>query len=615
MKKSFLSAFFLFYTAMTLLSIQGVAQENDEELAAQYFQNKEFDKAVVLYEKLFVKKQNPLFYSPYLDCLIELKQYDKAEKTAKKMMKQNPLVPKFQVDLGYVYAQEKNETKSKQQYESLIKNLQPEPQYIIDVANAFLLRNLTDYSIQTYTKGKKLLIGSYRFGFELAEIYQKRQDYLSMINEYLDLIEFNDSYLEEVENNLQVLITDDINNNVGGLLKTNLLKRIQKNPDKNSFSLLLLWLSIQQKDFETAFTQAKAIDKRGDGVGENVFSLARIAASNGDYATAGKAYEYIILKGPENYYYLNSKIELLNTKYVQITSQINYTVKDLTDLETIYFSTIKELGKSISVIPMMKDLAHLEAFYLHNTEQAKTLLNEATAMNNAPSKSVAECKIELADILLMAGDVWEATLLYSQVEKNKAFTNEPIGHLAKYKNAKLSYYIGEFDWAKAQLNVLKAATSKLIANDAMALALLISDNTESDPDTTFEALHIYSSADLLVFQNKDKEALMTLDSINVLFPGHSLSDEVLYKKAEIKVKEGLYNEADTIYTKITTDYPADILADDALFKRAQLYQFQFANKIKAMEIYQEILTKYPASLFVIEARKQFRLLRGDQLNE
>jgi len=200
--------------------------------------------------------------------------------------------------------------------------------------------------------------------------------------------------------------------------------------------------------------------------------------------------------------------------------------------------------------------------------------------------------------------------LYSQVEKS--FKNEPLGHLAKFKNAKLSYYIGEFEWAKAQLDVLKAATSKLIANDAMDLSLLISNNIEEDSNTV--ALSMYSKADLLEMRNHDKEALTVLDSIQLLFPYHPINNYVLFKKAQISAKNGRFEDAAAYYTTIVEKYPEDLLADDALFNVAQLYENQLNNKNKAMQLYEDLLTKYPGSLFAVEARKHFRTLRNDVLN-
>ena len=200
-------------------------------------------------------------------------------------------------------------------------------------------------------------------------------------------------------------------------------------------------------------------------------------------------------------------------------------------------------------------------------------------------------------------------MLYSQVEKT--FKNEPIGHLAKLKNARLTYYIGEFAWAKAQLDVLKSATSKLIANDALELSLLISDNTEAD--SSYAGLFLYSRADLLLYQNKYDEAFMKLDAINTLGTWHPLFDEVLYKKAEIRILQGQYEEADTLLQKLYTSYPDDILGDDALYRRGRLYQEIFIDDQMAMDLYQELLTKHPGSIYTIDARRRFRALRGDEI--
>ena len=583
--------------------------ETDEQLAAQYLQNKEYDKASVLYEKLYSNKQDYITYGPYLECLIQLKDYKKAEKIIKKQIKVHSLIPQYGVDLGYLYISEGEDYKAKDQFEALIKNAQKEKQYIIDLANAFLLRNETDYAIQTYLKAKKTMSGLYPFNLELAEIYDKQGDYDKMMDEYISLIEFNISYLDDVQNILQNVITEETDNKKSIALKNVLLQRIKKHPDETFYSEMLLWYSTQMKDFETAFIQAKAIDRRLKEDGKRVFNLARMATSNAFYDIAISAYQYIIDKGSENYYYLNSKIEILDVKYLKITSTTTFTKQDLLSLETNYKSALEELGKSPASLSLMKNLAHLQAFYLDKSDDAIKLLYEALDIKSAQPISLAECKIELADILLMTGEVWEATLLYSQVDK--AFKDEPIGHMAKFKNAKLSYYIGEFEWAKAQLDILKAATSKLIANDAMALSLLISDNSQ---DSSYDALTIYSRADLLEFRNKYDDALKTLDTLFVKFKYHSLFDEAYYKKAEIYTKKGLNDSAVVYYKKIIIEFPYDILGDDATYKLAVMYEDVYKDKQKAMDTYEKLMTNYPGSTYVVEARKRYRALRGDIIN-
>jgi TolA-binding protein len=258
---------------------------------------------------------------------------------------------------------------------------------------------------------------------------------------------------------------------------------------------------------------------------------------------------------------------------------------------------------------MVRNLAHLEAFYLDKTNEATDRLNHLIGLNDINPQAKAECKLDLADILVFTNDVWEATLLYQQV--NLDFRNDAIGQEAKFRNARLSYYIGEFKWAQAQLDVLKAATSKLIANDAMALSLLINENFDADSGTV--ALGLFARADLLDFRNMDEIALKTLDSVPMLFKEHSIMNQVLFKKAAINIKEGKFADADTLLGTLVKTFPDDILTDDALITRGRLNEEQIKDKGKAMAYYEELMTQYPGSIFNVEARKRFRTLRGDKI--
>jgi tetratricopeptide (TPR) repeat protein len=308
---------------------------------------------------------------------------------------------------------------------------------------------------------------------------------------------------------------------------------------------------------------------------------------------------------------MGSLVRLLDVKFEKLTQTGDLDKGELEKLESEYQTALKQMGKNSSTIELMKNLAHMQGFYMDKSQSAQKMLQEAIELPQADSKQVAECKIELADILTMEGDVWEATLLYQQVDK--AFKNEPIGHKAKFKNAKLSFYMGQFDWATTQLDVLKAATSKLIANDALQLSLLIKDNIGLD--SSLAALKQYAQADLYAFQKKYDLALAKLDSLEEFYVGHNIIDEVLFKKADIKLEKKKYHQADSLYEMIIENYSNDILADDAIMSRAQLNEYQLDNKAKAEALYQKLLKDYPGSLYTVKARKRFRILRGDEINK
>jgi len=599
-----------FLFAVVFLQTQLFAQQStDEQLAQQFFQNKEFDKALDYYEKLYNKKSPQQFYTPYLNCLIETKDFKKAEKIVKKQIKQNPDSPQLYVDLGNVYTVGEEPDKARTAWDQAIKSIKIDDQAFA-VANAFMATHQYNYAIATYLKGRKISQNNYPFSFELADVFKEKGDNISMINEYLDLLETQDSYIQTVQNALQTSFGNDAATKQNELLKTELLKRISKSPDNTIFSELLIWMEIQQKDWDGAFVQAKALDKRKKEEGNRVMGLAQLFAQNEAYDVAIKAYQYVISKGPEVYYYTKARIELLYVYYQKVVTKGNYTATDLTELEKNYNTTIKELGKSASTVPLLENLAHLQAFYLNKPKDAISLLEETIAIPQLSPQVQADCKLELADILLMTGDIWEASLRYSQVEK--AFKYDEIGQEAKFRNARISYYTADFKWAQAQLDVLKGATAKLISNDAMDLSLLISDALADD--TNEAPLAIYARADLLAFQNKDSLAKITLDTINTLFQNHALADEILFKKAQIDLKHANYAEAATYYEAILKNYGEDVLADDALFKLADLNENQFKNIDKAKELYQQLLEKYPGSLYVVEARKRFRKLRGDTIN-
>jgi len=574
----------------------------------QLYQNRDFEKAAEVYQRLYDKNPTSFYYAYLFFCLVETKEFNKAERLVVKQQKNEKRLLRYLVDLGYLYYREGNPEKSRKHYEEAMKKLEPDQMQIIDLANAFISKGENEYAIKTYLRGRELMKKSYPFSFELASVFERIGDYKGAFNEYLNLLEINRSYLDVVEGRLQNLLADDQDNEKGEALRTTLLGRVQKEPDKTYYSELLWWYSIQQKDFELALIQAKSLDRRLKENGEKILEVASMAVSNENYDVALEAYGNLVSRGPGNHYYDFSRTELINTRYLKTISNPSPDKKSLETLEMDFRNELLKSGENASSLPVMKNLAHLDAFYLDKPGAASEILERAVGLPGLTAIEQSGCKMELADILLFTGDVWEATLLYQQVYKD--FKNDILGQEAKFKNARLSFYIGEFNWALSQLDILKAATSKLIANDAMELSLLISENY--DPDSGTVALGMYARGDLLDYRNEEEAAIRTLDSVAVIFPGHPILDKVLYKKATIRRKQAQLSDADSLLAVIILGYPGGVVADEALMDRAELNDYNIGDKQKAMEFYQELMDKYPSSVFVPEARKRFRVLRGDK---
>ncbi len=601
------SRLYLIISFTLFLSRPGVSQTLvNRALADQYFLEGDYEKAAVFYEKV----TGDSVYTPYLTCLLSLKDYEKAEKLVKKQVKKKPGNLIYGIDLGYVYTSSSRPDKAEEQYRKILDQLKPDQQQIIAVAAAFYSRNNITYSIETYLRGQRLMGSRYRFRFELADLYFSNHETGKAIEQYFAALEEDDHNLQGVENALQDRLYDDPEKKNSEAFREILLRRIQRSPDHVVYTELMLWFLIQEKDFETALVHAKALDKRLNEDGGRIISLAVLSVSNENYEAAINAYRYILERGVRSPYSLTARMGLLNTVNRKLTSSGSIDEAGLRALEHDYKEALDDLEKSSATFPLMRGLAHLQAFYLNKITEGQQLLEEAVQLPDLRPSLQAECKLELGDILLLQGDVWEATLLYSQVDK--AFKEDPLGQEGKLRNAKLSYYMGDFEWAQAQLDVLKSATSQLIANDALAMSLLITDNTAED--SVPAALLMYARADLLGFRNKDSLALLTLDSLLSLYPNHSLADEAYYKKAEIMKKRGNWKEAIAYLQSVVTRYGEGILADDALFEEAGIYEKSLHDQAKAMELYGELMTRYPGSTWVVEARKHYRSLRGDHIN-
>lgn len=586
------------------------AQTNtDEQLAAQYFKNAEYDKAEVLYEKLYKRTNDEFYYQYYIDCLLKLSSYDDAEKVVLKRLKKEG-DPVLLVQLGYVYRSAGDEKKARATFDEAVKQLPPVQRQVERMAEAFIEKKEFDLAVTAYEKGRKLLNGIIGFHFELAQIHASRNKIDLLYAELLAALEEDPNQVNQVKTMLSDVLADDPEDRKSEFLKENLIERIQKSPEAMIYPELLIWHFEQRKEFQAALLQTKALDRRNKEDGSRVYQLAIICKSNRAYDVAIDAFEYVIKKGNDNYYYLSAKRELVSSLYLKATDGQDYTPEQLASLEQTFLATIDEFGRSSRTAGMMMDLAELYTFYIHDTQKGIDLLNEVGEIPGIQLEDLARSKVQLADALLFVGDVWEATLLYSQAEK--LIKTGDIGRMAKLKNAKLAYYTGEFEWAQAQLNVLKAATSDLISNDALYLAMLISDN--SYMDTTYAALRIFSRADLLIYQNKLDSAVMSLDSIEQFHAGHSLQDDILFKQAEMAVKRKEYRKATELYHRIWKEHGMDILADDAVYLMAKLHENRLGETDKAMEYYQELLLNYPGSLFTVEARKRYRALRGDLLN-
>lgn len=599
---------FLFFILLAVASLGAFAQ-SDIDLAEYYFNNGEFEQARLYYDKIWKSDKTNRVYEKYVATLVALGDFDAAEDMVKRKLKTKGDKSQAYVDLGSLYLQFDRQDDAEKEFESAIKELTPGRSNAIRLANAFIKLNRYDFALATYEKAQRDTDDEYPYLFEIANVQGMMGNLDLMVDSFLDLLRVSPNYIQTVQNSLSRTMNPVENPESAEDLRVKLLKQSQKYPEEAIYSEMLIWLFNQQKEFGSSVIHAQSLDRRFGENGLRLMEIGAMARRNEDWDAAYDAFAYVVEKGPTQPYYISARNEMLRARLESLSARSVNDPGAFVELAVEYEEAITDLGRNAETAGMMLELAKVYAFHIRESEKAIALLEETIALPGVYESLQAKCKLALGDILLLEGEVWEASLLFSQVEL--AFKEDVLGSEAKFRNARISYYTGDFDWAQAQLDVLKASTSKLISNDAIDLSLLITDNYNMD--TTTVPMELYARAELLAYQNRWDQAALRLDSLLTGYPGHTLTDEAYLLSAKNHLKRNEYAEAKSFLDKILELHFYDILADDALFILAELAETVDNDEAKAMELYQKLMTDYPGSLYVVEARKRFRELRGDSI--
>ncbi|WP_304236488.1 tetratricopeptide repeat protein [Jiulongibacter sediminis] len=592
------------YTLSIVLFSLTAARAQSLELATEYYNQGEFEKAVELYEKLSRKKENSrAIHENYFNALVRLKSFDEAERYLKAEIKDFPELIVYKADLAYLYEISDQTERAEEAYQNLIEEASGTDAYVYQLQNFFYRTNKMNTLIEMLLRSRERSKSLDKHNIQLARAYL----YAGKKKEMLEEV-FSYGISHPQSDYVQRTIQDNIKDEAEiDMLQKLLYAKIQQNPELVYYNEILIWHFIQLGEFGRAFTQERALDRRLGLGGVKVYELANLAYKNNQYRDAARMYQYVLNEYPDADYYAYARRLNIQCREEIIKNTFPLSREDIIGLIEQYESLLEDLGKTPKTMDALRNMALLHAFYLDDHDKAISILEDAIANAGSNFNFKDQCKLDLGDIYILKDEPWEATLLYMQVEKSQK--EDHLGEIAKLKNAKMYYYTGEFELSKEVLDILKKATTREIANDAMHLSLLIQDNLGLD--TTEAAMRAYAGVDLLLFQNKNTEALHQLDSLFEIYKSHSLADEILWLRGKTHYRLDHINQALHDFNAIVENYKFDILADDSLYMLAKIYDQNLGDKNKAMELYRQILSDFPGSIYGSEARKKYRELRGD----
>ena len=584
---------FIFFLTITSISYS----QNEYLLGESYYREGEYEKATQVYKKLFSKSPfNTAYLSRLISCYQETNQYLEAEKLLKSKIKKNPEQGFFYVYLGYNYERQQLKELAEKNYKLALSSLDKSVAYGGITGRTFKDYNLLDNAILAYEKVMEENENS-NYGFQIAQIYGEKGDFKKMFESYINLVDKTESYVSLVQRYTSLYITDDSENEANILFRKTLLRKSASKP-KDIWNRLLSWLFTQQKDYGKAFIQEKALYQRDSNSLNAIYSLGKIAFDNKNYDEAKECFDFITLKST----FKEEKIAA--ALYI---SKIAVATND-SETENIFESLFNEFGKNTQTLKLQVEFADYLTFQKNNPNEAKAILENALPFSESKFDK-ARIKLKLGDILVFTEKYNKALIYFSQIQTQ--LKNHELAQQARFKVAQTSYFKGDFTWAKAQLKVLKGSTTQLIANDALELFLIITDN--EPVDSIPSGLKQYSKAALLAFQNKTQQAIDTLSLINKDFKGQPIEDEALFEQAKLYIKQNQFEAAIINFEKVIALNPEGILIDDAYYELAELYKNQLKNPEKASEYYQKIIFDYSSSIYLVDARKKYRKIRGDKV--
>lgn len=592
---------FILVIFILLFPILAVAQQVDSQLAYTYYQNKEYDKAADLFLKLYERNRSSGFLDYYLICLINGKQYDKAEEVLKKFLKADDNNKDFLINLGYIYEQQGKSQKAEEYYEKAVKKLIPNSGDINSLANRF--REIREYSwaAKTYRKGRELMKQPDGFLNELGDCYMMERDFENMFALFARSLETRPTEINNITSKLSFARTYDIGSSVDAVIESNLKKIFVKPGYNPAFDELAVWYALQKNDYSGAMDHATKLNQKQADKLYIFLNIARNAALSGNYTIAKESYAKVLAQGKENNgYYDEAEKQILRCKYEECEQQkADVAQYDLIAKECRQY--IQTYGTNFNNIDIILLLSDLYAYRLNQSDSANILLQKAEnirMIGNLPGT----IKSKRADLLVFMDNPWEATILYTQIEK--ANPNNDIGYEAKLKKARLAYFAGDLLWAKAQFDVLKGATSKLISNDAIKMSHFINANYEEEGDNS--ELEKLATTEYLIYRKQEKTALPALDSI-IRNNQPGIADYASLLKAKLLAEASKYTEAEAIFQKLQKESGQIYIQAEAIFELAAL-KVKTKDKAKALELYKTLVTDYSGSVYSIESSRIYREL-------
>jgi tetratricopeptide (TPR) repeat protein len=220
-----------------------------------------------------------------------------------------------------------------------------------------------------------------------------------------------------------------------------------------------------------------------------------------------------------------------------------------------------------------------------------------------------EAIFRLGDCALAASDFAGAASWYGMPRQN---SSPQVRDRSIYHLAMLQFYQGRFRAAQKLFDSITGTPAPLtsdernesMVNDALEVQLLIDAHLADSSRSLLSFAH----AELESARGKTDAAVDTLKHLLAAFAGSPIAPLALFTLGRRHTETGNLQESLGAFQKLVKEHPADMRADRALIRMAEIYEVNLKDRVMAQQTYERVLTEYPKSLFLDDARQKIRSL-------
>ena len=584
----------IIYLLLTILPQAAGAQMLNPRfrLAQSLLKNHEYTEALTIFKELYRQDpKNVVYIRGLQECLQESQKYDELILLLTDVTHQYPEDYSWQIDLAEAYYLNDDHIKANEIWFDVVEYQPKNIALYRKIASSMINQRLFDQAINVYKLAQQNISGQENLHIEIANLYKLQLSYGKATKHLLEFYLYNPTQISYVQN--QILAMTDQAEKVTEILEA-VEEQERRFPDQKNLAEIKAGIYIKLQKYDLALKSYRELeDTKSGGAFLNRFALS--ARNNGAYKEALDAYQIIL------------GMHLSNLSPSQIYYDMAHCYRKLADSENseylgyaiaIYDSLVNSNTAGLIRQASLENLGDIYYETYFDLDRAQEYYNEY--LNQTPrNKERDRVVVKLGDVYRAKNNLELAQKTYQQA------TRKEYVDISQYKQAELIYFTGYFDRAEAEFEKLlrNIGSNHPLTNNILTY---LTDIRAFKHDSL--VLAGFAQAQLLQIRGKKSESANIFSQL--VYDKTILKYRALTSGVEDLLDLGRFDEARRLLSFFQENWPEDIHIDVVYYLHAVTAEKMNENQT-ALQFYQRILTHYPNSLYIEEARTHARRL--DQL--